>query len=63
MLQLVMSRVQSAVGDEILDVAWSTMWNVTDEMPSNCKIFLDLRGMDVFMDCHEVSRKEENILA
>ena len=30
--------------DEVMETAWSTMWNITDETPVNCKRFLDRGG-------------------
>ena len=41
--------------DEVLETAWSTMWNVTDETPINCERFLDGGGMQLFLQCKEVS--------
>ena len=43
--------------DEVLETAWSTMWNVTDETPINCERFLDGGGMHLFLRCKEVSKK------
>ena len=34
-----------------METAWSTMWNVTDETPFNCKRFLDGDGMNLFLKC------------
>ena len=41
--------------DEVLETAWSTMWNVTDETPINCERFLDGGGMHLFLRCKEGS--------
>ena len=41
--------------DEVLETAWSTMWNVTDETPINCQRFLVGGGMQLFLQCKEVS--------
>jgi Zyg-11 family protein len=38
-----------------METAWSTMWNVTDETPVNCRRFLDGGGMELFLRCKEVS--------
>ena len=35
--------------DEVMETAWSTMWNITDETPVNCKRFLDRGGMKNFL--------------
>ena len=39
--------------DDVLEHAWSTMWNVTDETPINCKRFLDGGGMRLFLQCKD----------
>jgi hypothetical protein len=38
-----------------MEVAWSTMWNVTDETAVNCERFLDGNGMEYFLGCLNVS--------
>lgn len=40
--------------DDVMEVAWSTMWNVTDETAINCERFLDGHGMQYFLDCLKV---------
>lgn len=54
MLELVQYRVEHNSHDDVLEVAWSTMWNMTDETPINCQRFLDERGMNLFLNCAEV---------
>ena len=51
MLGLIETRLQRGVCDEVMETAWSTMWNITDETPLNCERFLDNRGMDFFLRC------------
>lgn len=51
MLQLIAARMNRHLCDEVMETAWSTMWNVTDETPINCKLFLDERGMELFLGC------------
>lgn len=55
MLTLINARIQQKICDDVLEVAWSTMWNVTDETPINCKRFLDNDGMTSFTGCLDVS--------
>lgn len=55
MLILIADRLERRVCDDVLEVAWSTMWNVTDETPDNCKRFLDNNGLYFFLSCLEVS--------
>lgn len=54
MLVIIDDRVSRKVCDDVLEVAWSTMWNVTDETAINCKRFLDGNGMRYFLDCLKV---------
>ncbi|VVC39427.1 Hypothetical protein CINCED_3A020042 [Cinara cedri] len=51
MMAIIKDRLHRRVCDDVLEVAWSTMWNVTDEAPTNCKRFLDGNGMKYFIGC------------
>lgn len=51
MMAIIKDRLHRRVCDDVLEVAWSTMWNVTDEAPINCKRFLDGNGMKYFLGC------------
>lgn len=35
----------------VLECCWSALWNVTDETPENCALFIDNGGLDLFMEC------------
>ncbi|XP_017098328.1 protein zer-1 homolog isoform X1 [Drosophila bipectinata] len=60
MLTLIKDRLTRSVFDDVMEVAWSTMWNVTDETAINCKRFLDGRGMEYFLKClHTFPDREE----
>lgn len=54
MLNLISDRLERRLCDDVLEVAWSTMWNVTDETPQNCQRFLENRGMKHFLACLKV---------
>ena len=54
MLRLVKNRMDSGLFD-VLEVAWSTMWNMTDETPINCQRFLENDGLLLFLKCFQVS--------
>lgn len=54
MMAIIKDRLHRRVCDDVLEVAWSTMWNVTDEAPKNCKRFLDGYGMKYFIGCLKV---------
>lgn len=51
MLNLIESRLHRQLCDDVMEIAWSTMWNVTDETPVNCQRFLEGRGMEFFLGC------------
>lgn len=55
MIWLISDRLNRGVCDDVLEVAWSTMWNVTDETPKNCHRFLAEKGMEYFLKCLEVN--------
>ncbi|BFF98449.1 protein zer-1 homolog [Drosophila madeirensis] len=60
MLTLIKDRLTRSVFDDVMEVAWSTMWNVTDETAINCKRFLIGRGMEYFLKClHTFPDREE----
>ena len=53
MLNIIQEKLRARNCDEVLESAWSTMWNVTDETPINCERFLNGRGMELFLRCKE----------
>ena len=55
MLNLIRIRLSENSCDDVMEMAWSSMWNVTDETPENCRKFLDSGGMNAFLDCCKVS--------
>ncbi|KAJ0183881.1 hypothetical protein K1T71_000304 [Dendrolimus kikuchii] len=62
MLNLISDRLERRVCDDVLEVAWSTMWNVTDETPQNCQRFLENRGMEYFLACLKSFPDKEELL-
>lgn len=34
-----------------MEFSWSALWNITDETPDNCQMFLECNGMNLFLDC------------
>lgn len=53
MLEVIRTKLNLDMCDEVMETAWSTMWNITDETPVNCKRFLDRGGMELFLQCKE----------
>ena len=62
MLALIRERVQARNCDDVMETAWSCMWNVTDETPVNCKRFLDGGGMNLFLQCKEEFPERQDLL-
>lgn len=54
MLSIIRVRLEHKLFDDVLQVAWSTMWNVTDETAYNCQKFLEGNGMKLFLRCLSV---------
>ncbi|XP_071445512.1 protein zer-1 homolog [Hetaerina americana] len=62
MLALIEDRLERKICDDVLEVAWSTLWNVTDETAINCQRFLDGRGMEFFLGCLSTFPEKEELL-
>ncbi|XP_059470108.1 protein zer-1 homolog [Neocloeon triangulifer] len=62
MLKIIEDRLQRRVCDDVLEVAWSTMWNVTDETAVNCQRFLEGGGMNLFLKCLNTFQEKEELL-
>ena len=45
-----------------MEIAWSTMWNVTDETSENCSRFLERDGMRLFVRCLEAFPNKPELL-
>lgn len=41
--------------DQVMEFSWSALWNITDETPDNCEMFLNFNGMRLFLDCLKVA--------
>lgn len=62
MLAIIQQKLSSETCDEVMEIAWSTMWNVTDETAGNCERFLNSNGMDLFLACLETFSDKEELL-
>eukprot|EP00096_Caligus_rogercresseyi_P002418 TRINITY_DN1453_c0_g2_i1.p1 TRINITY_DN1453_c0_g2~~TRINITY_DN1453_c0_g2_i1.p1 ORF type:complete len:838 (-),score=283.76 TRINITY_DN1453_c0_g2_i1:244-2757(-) len=62
MLDIIRNRVEKEVCDHVMETAWSTLWNVTDETPINCSRFLDNGGMQLFLQCKSVFPNRQELL-
>jgi Zyg-11 family protein len=45
-------RIERQVVDETVEVGWSFLWNITDETPANCDLFLKSDGITLFWRCY-----------
>ncbi|XP_014366608.2 protein zer-1 homolog [Papilio machaon] len=62
MVHLISARHECSICDDVLEVAWSTLWNVTDETPANSSRFLECHGMELFIACLETFPQKEELL-
>lgn len=57
------SRKHTAnVCDDVMEVGWSFLWNITDETPVNCELFLNANGLDLFQKCYEAFKTERELV-
>jgi Zyg-11 family protein len=48
---------------EIVEVAWTLLWNITDETPENCRRFLeDNNGLQAYYDCLELWSDKRDLI-
>ncbi|KAF1763581.1 hypothetical protein GCK72_011848 [Caenorhabditis remanei] len=48
--------------DDVMEVGWSFLWNITDETPVNCELFLNANGLDLFQKCYEAFKSERELV-
>ncbi|XP_045429573.1 protein zer-1 homolog isoform X3 [Pipistrellus kuhlii] len=60
MLKLIQKKLLDKICDQVMEFSWSALWNITDETPDNCEMFLNFSGMKLFLDClKEFPEKQE----
>ncbi|CAK8673706.1 unnamed protein product [Clavelina lepadiformis] len=52
-VDVIKKRLNDKLCDEVMEVAWSTLWNVTDETPQNSTEFIDLGGLELLEKCFQ----------
>ncbi|XP_064649443.1 protein zer-1 homolog [Lineus longissimus] len=62
MLSVIQTRLNAKQCDDIMEVAWSTLWNITDETAVNCERFLQGNGMQLFIRCLEEWTDKHDLL-
>ncbi|KAK3092105.1 hypothetical protein FSP39_025250 [Pinctada imbricata] len=60
MLQLVKTKVDAKSIDITLKFTLSALWNLTDESPATCNVFLNEGGLDLFMTTLHVVREMDS---
>ena len=53
MLKIIRVKLNKGQCDDMMEVAWSVLWNVTDETEENSERFLDQSGMELFLECKD----------
>ncbi|XP_062602137.1 protein zer-1 homolog [Saccostrea cucullata] len=62
MLKIIKRKLALEQCDENMEVAWSMMWNITDETAENCRRFIDNDGLDLFKKCLQKFPNNEELL-
>ncbi|KAL8572518.1 hypothetical protein ACOMHN_019557 [Nucella lapillus] len=60
LLQLVKGRMESRVIDITLKFTLSALWNLTDESPPTCNVFLGENGLELFMMMLQMLEEVDN---
>ncbi|KAG9335361.1 hypothetical protein JZ751_005283 [Albula glossodonta] len=61
MLRLIRKKLMVKTCDQLMEFAWSALWNVTDETPDNCQMFLTKGGMKLFLDCLQAFPEKQGL--
>ena len=51
MLQVVTEILEEGYCDYVMETVWSTLWNLTDDAPVICSMFLASGGVSLFLQC------------
>lgn len=58
-LEQIKRKLASNTCDDVMEVGWSFLWNITDETPPNCSRFLDAEGLILFQKCYNTFHGEK----
>ncbi|GMT19078.1 hypothetical protein PFISCL1PPCAC_10375, partial [Pristionchus fissidentatus] len=61
-LQQIKRKLDANVCDDVMEVGWSFLWNITDETPTNCERFLEAQGLTLFEQCFDAFRTERELV-
>ena len=62
MVQEIQKCCNDISNDRVMEVCWSFLWNITDEAPENCEIFLNLEGIKLISDVYEMFPNEMEVI-
>ncbi|KAK6010597.1 hypothetical protein OSTOST_24371, partial [Ostertagia ostertagi] len=57
-LDQIRRKLATNMCDDVMEVGWSFLWNITDETPVNCERFLKADGLLLFHKCFDAFRNE-----
>ena len=49
LVKRITEKFNQGVCDAVMELGWSALWNVTDEVPKNCEIFVTCGGINLFL--------------
>lgn len=65
-IEMILDQIQRKHGsntcDDVMEVGWSFLWNITDETPINCQRFLEANGLGLFQKCYEAFKTERELV-
>lgn len=61
LLSIVRGRMEETVIDITMKFTLSALWNLTDESPKTCSVFLNEGGMELFLNVLEAFPGEQSI--
>ncbi|CAJ0578516.1 unnamed protein product, partial [Mesorhabditis spiculigera] len=61
-LNQIRKKHQAAICDDVMEVGWSFLWNITDETPVNCEKFLVACGLELFQKCYDAFKSERELV-
>lgn len=61
-LDQIKRKLANSTCDDVMEVGWSFLWNITDETPVNCERFLKAEGLSLFQKCFEAFTVERELV-
>ncbi|PAV87579.1 hypothetical protein WR25_04800 [Diploscapter pachys] len=61
-LDQIRRKLTSNICDDVMEVGWSFLWNITDETPVNCERFLKADGLSLFQKCFDAFKTERELV-